>query len=129
MADVQIDDGIIKISIWKSKIQKPPQSSPNILKSAGRRFTRRALKIGLGYLKGGRAKRLKRHPHEKASQGRRAAGVYLRVVAIAKLWPHRLRGCDWARLDADSRRVRDSAEGLDRLRLILQSHRHRGRPA
>ncbi len=53
MADIQIDDGIIRIT--ELDIQDPKTAAILAAYSPERRaeITRRAIKIGLGYLKGG----------------------------------------------------------------------------
>ena len=48
MADVQIDDGIIKILNLKFKIPTQPQSSPNILKPAGQKLRGKQSRLGWG---------------------------------------------------------------------------------
>ena len=66
MADVQIDDGIIKILSLEVQDPKAAAVLAEYPQTRWAEITRKALKIGLGYLKGG--ERAYRQDAEKARQ-------------------------------------------------------------
>ena len=53
MADVQIEDGIIKIQSLEVQDSKAAAVLAEYPQARGAEMTRKAVKIGLGYLKGG----------------------------------------------------------------------------
>ena len=82
MADVQIDDGIIKILSLEVQDPKAAAVLAEYPQTRWAEITRKALKIGLGYLKGGE-QALVDSSLRQVKVERRSEFLYLRLVSLS----------------------------------------------